>query len=63
MKLNNYLIGILLVLLSTTSLKNYFTYNGKKLGGIADKQFGQSFLAIWLSPKTSRPAIRKRLIS
>jgi len=42
--------------------QNYFTYNGKKLGGIADKQFGQSFLAIWLSPKTSRPAIRQRLI-
>ena len=42
---------------------NYFVHNGKKLGGIVDKQFGESFLAIWLSPKTSRPAIRRQLIS
>ncbi|MGB1311649.1 MAG: chalcone isomerase family protein [Leucothrix sp.] len=43
--------------------QNYFTYNGKKIGGIADQQFGKSFLAIWLSPKTSQPRIRQRLIS
>ncbi|WP_022953257.1 chalcone isomerase family protein [Leucothrix mucor] len=42
--------------------KNYFTYNGKNIGGVADAQFGQSFLAIWLSPKTSQPGIRQRLI-
>ena len=41
---------------------NFFLYNGKKLGGIADKQFGKSFLDIWLSPKTSQPAIRQRLL-
>ena len=41
---------------------NYFIYNGKKIGGVADKQFGKSFLDIWLSPKTSQPGIRKRLI-
>lgn len=41
---------------------NYFVYNGKKIGGIADKQFGRSFLDIWLSPNTSQPAIRQRLI-
>ena len=41
---------------------NYFIYNGKRIGGIADKQFGKSFLDIWLSPKTSQPGIRQRLI-
>ena len=41
---------------------NYFTYNGKRIGGVADKQFGKSFLDIWLSPKTSQPGIRQRLI-
>lgn len=43
--------------------QNYFILNKKKIGGIADKQFGQSFLAIWLSPKTSRPRIRQRLLA
>lgn len=42
--------------------QNYFIYNGKRLGGVVDKQFGQSFLDIWLSPNTSRPGIRQRLI-
>ena len=42
--------------------RNYFTYNGKNIGGIADQQFGSSFLAIWLSPNTSQPGIRQRLI-
>ena len=41
---------------------NYFIYNGQRIGGIADKQFGKSFLDIWLSPKTSQPGIRQRLI-
>ena len=40
---------------------NFFTFNGKKIGGVADQQFGRSFLAIWLSPKTSRPGIRNPL--
>ena len=42
--------------------QNYFTYNNKQIGGIADKQFAQAFLDIWLSPKTSRPSIRQRLL-
>lgn len=41
---------------------NFFIYNGKNIGGVADKEFGRSFLDIWLSPKTSQPAIRKLLI-
>ena len=32
------------------------------LGDIADKDFGESFLAIWLSPKTSRPHLREQLL-
>ena len=43
--------------------ENHFIYNDKKIGGIADKQFGPAFLAIWLSPKTSRPGIRQRLLA
>ncbi len=42
---------------------NYFLYNGKKIGGVADKQFSEAFLSIWLSPKTSRPRIRQRLLA
>jgi len=43
-------------------LKNYFNYNGKRLGGINDDSFGRSFLAIWLSDRTSQPNIRQLLI-
>lgn len=42
--------------------KNTFVHNGRNIGGVADTQFGKSFLAIWLSPKTSQPGIRQRLI-
>lgn len=43
--------------------KNTFIYNGRNIGGVADQQFGESFLSIWLSPNTSQPGIRQRLIS
>mgnify|MGYP005855593191 CR=1 FL=1 len=39
-----------------------FFYNGKRLDTIADGDFGQSFVDIWLSPDTSRPDIRLALI-
>ena len=42
--------------------KNTFVHNGRNIGGVSDTQFGESFLAIWLSPKTSQPGIRQRLI-
>ena len=42
---------------------NNFTYNGKNIGGVNDAKFGEMFLAIWLSPKTSQPGIRQLLIS
>ncbi|WP_235188600.1 chalcone isomerase family protein [Catenovulum agarivorans] len=34
----------------------------KKIGSITDTEFGTSFLAIWLSPKTSRPDLRAQLL-
>ena len=37
-------------------------YEKAVLGGVSDSTFGQSFLAIWLSPKTSQPNLRQRLI-
>ncbi len=43
--------------------KNYFFYNSKQIGGVADRQFGKAFLDIWLSPKTSRPMIRRLLLA
>ncbi|MGO2497182.1 chalcone isomerase family protein [Vibrio litoralis] len=39
-----------------------FFYNGKKLGVIRDPSFTESFIAIWLSPNTSHPKVRKQLI-
>lgn len=42
---------------------NRFYFNGKPLGSINHARFGEQFLAIWLSPKTSRPDIRQQLIT
>jgi len=39
-----------------------FSVNGEPLGRIDDPHFGQHFLAIWLSPDTSRPALRQALL-
>jgi hypothetical protein len=39
-----------------------FLFNGQRLGGIDNPAFGQRFLAIWLSPDTSRPQLRRALI-
>ncbi|ASJ73782.1 chalcone isomerase family protein [Granulosicoccus antarcticus] len=46
-----------------TSGSNMFLYNGEPIGGIQSPGFSQAFLDIWLSTKTSRPALRKRLIN
>ena len=35
-----------------------FYSNGKLLGTIDDRAFGQSFIDIWLSPSTTRPKLR-----
>jgi hypothetical protein len=42
--------------------RSTFTLNGEALGSISDPEFGPSFLAIWLSPDTSQPGLRRDLI-
>ncbi len=47
-------------------LPNYgarFFLDGKALGDIPDPQFAHAFFAIWLSPKTSAAALRKKLLA
>ena len=39
-----------------------FYFNGEKLGMMEDAEFGEYFVAIWLSPDTSRPALREALL-
>jgi Chalcone isomerase-like len=39
-----------------------FLVNGQPLGQIDDPHFGKQFLAIWLSPATSRPELRQALL-
>jgi chalcone isomerase-like protein len=39
-----------------------FFHNGKPLGAIADPEFAPAFFGIWLSPRTSAPALRRRLL-
>lgn len=39
-----------------------YVYNGKPLGEIADPEFAELFIGIWLSPKTSEPKMRQALL-
>lgn len=39
-----------------------FVHNGRPRGDIADATFATLFFAIWLSPRTSEPALRARLL-
>jgi Chalcone isomerase-like len=39
-----------------------FWLNGKRSGEIKDAEFSKQFFAIWLSPKTSEPKLRKALV-
>ncbi|MCC2606997.1 chalcone isomerase family protein [Planctobacterium marinum] len=41
---------------------SYFYFNDEQLGTLSDQQFARAFLAIWLSPNTSAPDVRKQLI-
>ena len=41
---------------------SYFYYNEQYIGVIADKNFAQLFLGIWLAPNTTHPAFRKKLL-
>ena len=40
-----------------------FYFNSEWLGAIEDPDFAQMFIAIWLSPETSRPAHREGLLA
>ena len=40
-----------------------FWVNGKPMGDIADPEFAKLFFGIWLSPKTSEPQMRSRLLN
>jgi hypothetical protein len=40
-----------------------FFYNGNPLGEIPDREFAKAFFGIWLDPRTSEPALRKKLLN
>lgn len=42
--------------------KTFFYYGNKPIGHIADAEFTRRFADIWLSEKTSEPALRRRLL-
>lgn len=46
----------------TTQERGIFTLNGEILGAIDDPDFSSAFLAIWLSPDTTQPELRAKLI-
>lgn len=54
--------GDTLALELNASERSTFYHNGRELGGPQGTAFGRHFLAIWLSPETSRPEIRRELI-
>lgn len=37
-------------------------YNGKFRGSISDPDFSSRFMGIWMSPKTSEPEVRRKLL-
>lgn len=39
-----------------------FSFNGKPIGSLPDPEFARLFFGIWLSPKTSAPAMRRSLL-
>jgi hypothetical protein len=43
--------------------RSVFYFNKQYLGVIDDAEFGEMFLAIWLSEKTSQPSLRSELLS
>jgi hypothetical protein len=40
-----------------------FLFNNKPLGTLADAELAKRFFAIWLSPQTSAPELRKKLFA
>lgn len=47
--------------LAPDATRTEFFHNGKAVGSIDDAAFQQAFFGVWLSPKTSEPAIRAQL--
>jgi Chalcone isomerase-like len=39
-----------------------FFFNGRASGEVRDAQFAQLFFGVWLSPRTSQPALRSALL-
>lgn len=39
-----------------------FFRNGTPIGNVDDREFARAFFAIWLDPRTSEPALRKKLL-
>ena len=54
--------GDCLLGVATRSGTTRFYFNGTPIGVIDDPQFGRVFFGIWLSPATSQPALRSKLI-
>ncbi|TCS37127.1 chalcone isomerase family protein [Reinekea marinisedimentorum] len=42
--------------------RTHFYFNGVLTGEIAEPEFGPMFVSIWLSPETSQPKMRKKLL-
>jgi len=42
--------------------QSVFYFNDVKVGSIEEKEFGELFLSIWLSPKTSQKKLRNQLL-
>lgn len=40
-----------------------FLYNDRPAGEVRDADFARVFMGIWLSPRTSEPAMRERLLA
>lgn len=40
----------------------FFWFNGQRAGEIRDAEFSRFFFGIWLSPRTSEPALRQALL-
>lgn len=40
-----------------------FVFNGRAIGSIGGRDFAEAFFAIWLSPRSSEPALRQALLA
>lgn len=54
--------GSELTAILTTQRSTIFFSDGRRIGSIADAEFGVHFFNIWLSEKTSEPMLRKKLL-